>query len=163
MKKHNKLIIFGENHNVKKEIRYINNFIKKLKPNIILHELAYDDIVLDTATARNRIKNCKINDKCDPRLNKDVYKLAYQLKVPLIGIDKTVQHLLPLHKKFEIRENHMIKMIKKYQNYGRIVIVVIGDTHLRTIKTKELGNESKIYKIFKDKAIIIRSQYPEIA
>jgi hypothetical protein len=40
--------------------------------------------------------------------------------------------------------------------------VVVGDTHLRTIKTFELGDISLIQKEFKDKAKIIRSKHKEI-
>lgn len=57
----------------------------------------------------------------------------------------------------------MVKVINEFYNKG-IVVVVLGDTHLRTIKTKELGDVSLIQKWAKNKpnVKIIRSQNMEI-
>lgn len=156
----NNIIIYGENHNSQKEIRKINNRIQLRKPDFILHELLYEDEVLNKKQALNRLANCKKGSLCDPRLNKDLYQLAFDLEIPVIGIDLEVDTNLSLKDKFKLRETHMIKMINKYHKKGNI-IVVVGDTHLRTIKTKILG-EPLLHNAFKDKAKIIRSRFPEI-
>ena len=41
----------------------------------------------------------------------------------------------------------------------KVVAIVVGDTHLRTIETPELGKASPFYKYNFN---IIRSKYPEI-
>ena len=41
----------------------------------------------------------------------------------------------------------------------KVVVIVVGDTHLRTIQTPELGKASPFYKYNFN---IIRSKYPEI-
>lgn len=156
----NTIIIYGENHSDQKEIRKINNQIRLRKPDFILHELLYEDKVLNRKQALNRLANCGEGSLCDPRLNKDLYQLAFDLEIPMIGIDLEVDTNLSLKNKFKLRETHMIKMINKYHKKGNI-IVVVGDTHLRTIKTKILG-EPLLHNTFKDKAKIIRSKFPEI-
>ena len=100
---------------------------------------------------------------CDPTLNKDWYEFALELDKPCIGIDidnKTIARL-PISRQFEVREKHMVEMIKDYMITGKVVVVV-GDTHLRTIKTNELGEISLLQKEFKDVAKIIRSRFSEI-
>jgi pheromone shutdown protein TraB len=157
----NNIIIYGENHNSQKEIRKINNQIRLRKPDFILHELLYEDKVLNKKQALSRLANCKEGSLCDPRLNKDLYQLSFDLNIPMIGIDLEItDDNLSLKDKFKLRETHMIEMINKYHKKGNI-IVVVGDTHLRTIKTKILG-EPLLYNAFKNKAKIIRSKFPEI-
>lgn len=158
--KSNTIFIYGENHSNQKEIRKINNQIRLRKPDFILHELLYEDKVLTKAQVLNRLANCKEGSLCDPRLNKDLYQLAFDLEIPMIGIDLEVDTNLSLKDKFKLRETHMVKMINKYNKKGDI-LVVVGDTHLRTIKTKTLG-EPLLHNAFKDKAKIIRSKFPEI-
>lgn len=159
--KSNTIIIYGENHSDKKEIRKINKQIRLRKPDFILHELLYEDRVLNKKQALNRLNNCKEGSVCDPRLNKDLYQLAFDLEIPIIGIDlKIKNNNLSLKDKFKLREHHMMEMIYKYHRKGNI-IVIVGDTHLRTIKTKILG-EPFLHNIFKNKAEIIRSSSPEI-
>lgn len=156
----NTIIIYGENHNNRKEINKINKQLLLQKPDFILHELLYEDRVLNKKQALNRLNNCKEGSLCDPRLNKDLYQLAFDSEIPIIGIDLEVDNNLFLKDKFKLRETHMIKMINKYYKKGNI-IVVVGDTHLRTIKTKILG-EPLLHNTFKNKAKIIRSKFPEI-
>lgn len=62
---------------------------------------------------------------------------------------------------FKAREEHWIKIIKKYTSSKNYVLVVCGDTHLRTISCKALGQASPLYKAF-PKATFIRSPEPEI-
>ena len=129
-----KMYIFGENH-FSEDVSIIRNKICRISPKFILHELADED------------------------------KEFYAKNLPntkLIKIDiKTVDNL-PLKDKFEIREKHMLKIIKNY--YGsEITCVVVGDTHLRTIETTELGEISPISLWAKKKNIkVIRSKSGEI-
>lgn len=148
------LIIFGENHTKPKEIKHINNLIQKLKPDYVLHELLYNDVCKNKDIAKQRLQNCKNGELCDPRLNKDLYKLCYKTNIPFIGIDRKPSGT------FEEREKVMINIIKKYIKKGKkkngIIVVVVGDTHLRTI-----NKPSKFYKYFQN-AIIMRSKYKEM-
>lgn len=157
------LIIFGESHHLTEDTRRIKNAIRKIKPDFLLLEMLYEDEVWYADEALKRLKDCKVGGLCDPRLNKDWYELALELDRPCIGIDIDNEAIrnLPLAKKFEVREKHMVEMIKDYMISGTVVVVV-GDTHLRTIKTTELGDISQIQKEFKDVAKIIRSPFAEI-
>lgn len=66
--------------------------------------------------------------------------------MPCIGIEYTKwqpgEHdRVGLRESFRLREDHWMKLIDKYLELGR-VLVVCGDTHLRTIATPELGRVS---------------------
>lgn len=69
-----------------------------------------------------------------------------------------------MKEQFEIREKHMLNLIKGYEKKHKKIVVQIGDTHLRTISTSELGEPSPIYLEFKDREdiLIIRSKTGEI-
>jgi hypothetical protein len=157
------LIIFGENHTEPSEIIQIQNEIRKIKPDFILLELMYEDEVWDRKDAKKRLDNCKEGELCDPRLNVDWYELAYELNIPCIGIDLDEKKIKVLSKKqsFEKREKHMVDIITDYLITGTVVVVV-GDSHLRTTETEELGKPSLIQTVFSNDAKIIRSKYPEI-
>jgi hypothetical protein len=160
----NKIYIFGESHYNKKSKNLINDKIKQLKPDFLLHELLYEDRAITKKEIKNRLDNSGINKICDPRLNKDIYELGYKYDIPLIGIDLgNLQDDLSLKEKFKIREKNMVNIIHEFYNRG-LIMVVVGDTHLRTKKTKELGDISLIQKEFKNdtKVEIIRSGEGEI-
>jgi len=157
--------IFGENHHVRDSVETIEREIKRLKPDYVLHELLYEDVIDNKQEARKRLSHCRIGGhQCDPSINKDVYELAYKLDIPFIGIDlEDVPQHYSLKNKFLLREKHMVEKIKEYLGKGKIVVIV-GDTHLRTIRTNELGDASLIYKEFRfdNKVKIERSKYKEI-
>ncbi len=157
------LFIFGESHGNEKECIEIQNQIRKINPDILLLELLYEDEVWNKEEALNRIKNCEIGGVCDPRLNLDLYQLAAELNIPCIGIDLDDDKIegLSTKEQFKMREKHMVEMIKGYMVSGNVV-VVLGDTHLRTINTDELGSASLIQKEFRNKAKIFRSKFYEI-
>lgn len=161
----NKLYIFGEDHHNKKEVLDIQKKIKEIEPDVVLLELMYEDEVWSREDAEEKIKNCKDGNTCDPRINLDLYQLARELNVPFIGIDIEVskKEKTSLKESFLKREKYMVEMIKNYMICGTVV-AVIGDTHLRTIKTAELGDVSLIQKEFsKNKNVeIIRSTTGEI-
>ena len=68
-----------------------------------------------------------------------------------------------LSQQFEVRESHFVKMIDKYSRKGK-VIAVTGDTHVRTIKTEQLGDISPLYLKYNGKkdSAVIRSAEGEI-
>ena len=157
------LIIFGEAHGVKEDVDRIKEEVRKINPDFLLLEMLYEDEVWYADEALKKLKDCKVGGLCDPTLNKDWYEFALELDKPCIGIDidnKTIARL-PISRQFEVREKHMVEMIKDYMITGKVVVVV-GDTHLRTIKTNELGEISLLQKEFKDVAKIIRSRFSEI-
>lgn len=87
-------------------------------------------------------------------------ELAMLLNIPAIGIDtwdKSVYRddkhgengfFTDARRSFLIREKLMADGIAKYRMIGRCAVIV-GDTHLRTVTTKELGAPSYLYKKFK--------------
>jgi hypothetical protein len=154
----NKLYILGEDHNSLKEIARINERIKAIKPDYLLHELLYTDLCLTREEIKQRLDACSEGGICDPRLNKDIYELGYAENIPLVGIDLDLSGSarMTLRKQFELREKQMVKMIEQYRTKGTVVVVV-GDAHLRTQSTTELGQSSPIPRIFAATATIERS------
>ena len=138
------VIIYGEIHSNPESVRSIQQAIRKQKPDYILHELLYNDVVSTPEDIRQRLKDCKEGgDYCDPTLNKDVYELGLELGAKLVGIDLAeVDKRDPLKIQFQKREKRMVEVIRKYIGYK--VAVVVGDTHLRTVHTNELGAKSLI-------------------
>lgn len=103
-------------------------------------------------------------------------ELAILLNVPAIGIDlwnkeihKTDKHgpdgtFTDARRSFLAREKQMYEVINRYRLIGRCAVIV-GDTHLRTIKTPELGDISYLRKKFKSDRFVTfhRSPNGEIA
>lgn len=111
------LFLFGEIHNVSDSVFYIINKVKELKKklrgkSLILHEIYEDD-------------------------DKDIYRdVGYDVQ-PLesdVKYDK-----MSMVKLFLFRELDMINHIEEGLRHYDNVVVVVGDTHLRTTTTKELG------------------------
>lgn len=127
-----KIYIFGEIHNNISSVEYIKNQIIRIKPEYILHELLYEDTCLDKETIQSRLDNNGINELCDPRINKDIYEIGLRLNCKLIGIAKEV-NANSIQKQFKLREQHMIYIIKQY--VSEYIMVVLGDTHLRSNNT----------------------------
>lgn len=133
-----KLYIFGESHFHRDEVDGIRKEVVKLNPDIVLHELYKED--------------------------GKFYK-KYDIKV--IPLEPTVsRNNNSLKEYFKIRENNMLDNIKKIyeSNKYKTICVVVGDTHLRESKTKELGDISPITIWAKNNknVKIIRSKYKEI-
>ena len=83
-------------------------------------------------------------------------------RVETVWIDKRVSKDLPLPKQFSIREENMLRLMDKHYTRERVAIVV-GDTHLRTIATPELGRVSPIAQWAHNNGVTThRSLYPEI-
>lgn len=111
-----RIVVFGEAHFVEGEVDRIRDQVLTINPDLILHELPDDD--------RGFYKKNLPDAEVKP------------LETKSFGRNLSVKD------QFKIRENSMIDNIKsaleseKYKN----IVIVVGDTHLRSIKTKELGD-----------------------
>jgi hypothetical protein len=166
LKPYNKyyLKIYGDMHTLD-DFNNISNIVKKEKPDYFLCEFLLNDRVMNSIEAKNRLDNSGAGKLCDPYFNLPYYQLAYETNIPTIGIDldnsKLTRDKNKLKESFIEREKQMIKVIEEFRNKGNC-IVFVGDTHLRTIETEELGKASPIYLKYKNIATIIRSKNNEI-
>lgn len=158
------LYIFGETHGDPSDVRRIERETRRIQPAVIAHELLYDDRCASLAGINFRLSKCKKGGICDPDLNKDIYELGRDLNAQLIGIDIEVDNpRLSLKQKFAIRERHMsdelAHLLKRVEAEDIDIVAVVGDTHLRSIQTKELGPSSPIVQKFSysKKVVINRS------
>ena len=159
-----KLIFFGERHVHSGDTNVIKKIIKVTEPDYVLVE-GLGDLILQTKTNKIKASRIKEDDLFQGGLTKWWIDIALEFEdIPFIGFELTDQDDLKdatLAKKFKARENHWIKIIKRYATSNAHVLVICGDTHLRTISTKELGDPSPLYKSFPN-AVFIRSPNPEI-
>ena len=93
-------------------------------------------------------------DKQVRKLKKLVGKYLNQTKEQI-----TKEWKKPLKEQFKNREEAMAKNIEVALKKYKKIVIVVGDTHLRTIDTPELGPKSPFYN--RDYTII-RSKYKEI-
>jgi hypothetical protein len=170
VKNKNDFKIYGDSHS-KDDLNKILKIVKKEKPDYFLCEFLLEDRVMDKKQAKKRLDAKGKGKLCDPEFNISYYILAYETNIPVIGIDLD-SDLGTLYKKdyyknrdikesFKRREKRMVEVIKEFKDKGKI-IVFVGDTHLRTIKTDQLGPISPLQKEFSKEAIIIRSKNGEI-
>ena len=93
------------------------------------------------------------------------YKLGIKLGIPVIGIDDWEESIYKktLAEQFLLREKRMVDVINEYSRLGNCAVIV-GDTHLRSIETKELGKPSKLHLEFSNHPgfTIYRSPLSEI-
>jgi hypothetical protein len=86
-------------------------------------------------------------------------ELAIELQIPAIGIDlwgkrnysknrydENGNYIDAVHS-FLVREKRMVNVISHYKKKGDVAVIV-GDSHLRTVKTPELGDGSLIQRRF---------------
>lgn len=152
--------IFGENHTVK-ERTVIERKIKHLhsiKPfDFILSEEAGDAIAISKEDKQ------KLIDSKYFSIGPKSYQLGIELEIPVIGIDLWGIHpSIPQETKFTMREKHMLNVIEKYSKLGRIA-VLIGDAHLRSVDSEQLGKKSILHvKLYNKLGVRIhRSPNPE--
>lgn len=164
-----RIFIVGERHRNKEDEQMVMDLISVAKPKCVLVEALGDLVLPDKKTKEHQMT-----------LDTDVFYyggftkhwIELSLKYPdvlFVGMEYTgwteeqAHNDFPYKKSFAIREAHFLKMIKSYAKKGT-VIAVTGDTHLRSIKTSELGPVSPIYSAYinDSKAVIIRSAKGEI-
>ena len=135
--------VYGENHFKPDEVHFIRAQIIKNKPDIIVHEIPED-----ASFYKQHLPNTKFY-QLERGLDKNIYKY---FKDDLVS-------------QFKHREENMLRNIDfarsggLYNNGSKNITVVVGDTHLRTIETPELGKASPFHNRGFN---IIRSKYPEI-
>lgn len=112
------MVVYGESHFSEGEVDRIRNAVVAHNPHVVIHELMYED----EEFYKKALPNAKLVE-----LESEAYSRSASTA-----------------ERFAIRERVMIANITKIRKlysagkYGRIAMVV-GDTHLRTITTKELG------------------------
>jgi len=154
--------IYGDSHG--KDQKFLTKEILKYSPNLIGYELLYHSKILGykNIIAMEFDKNPSSTHPRNPN-TEWLFQLSKIIKCDgLIGIDLPHVEGDSLADKFKIRENFMVKRIHYIFNKTTKAIIIVGDTHLRTTSTKELGSPSPIVSEFKDIATIIRSRYGEI-
>ena len=130
-----------------------------------MHELVYGDHCSSVEELEKRLKESKPGGVCDPELNEDIYLLAKDLKAELIGIDNgdTLPSTVKGAERFIAREQHMLEKILKVVTKAtdKVVVVVVGDTHLRTKPHEDLTEPSCIYTSLKDQHRVIIKRAPK--
>lgn len=161
------IIIVGERHGNSNDEALVRRLIKKLNPAFVLVE-ALSDYNLHSTTTKKRYLAMDEDKHWSGEFTRHWIDISLKFDIPFIGIEYTKWkkgefESLSLKETFEIREKHFMKMINQYSNKGKI-IVICGDTHLRTIKTDELGPISPLYEKYNDKknSCVIRSEEGEI-
>lgn len=159
-----KVDIFGERHSDEERARIVTELLSR-------HRVEKYDFILSeecgNVIADTKEKKLYAIDKQIFSIGPQSYNLGLQLGLPVIGIDDWSAGVdwdtIPIKEAFKIREKRMLEVITEYMKKGKCV-VLIGDAHLRTVKTKELGDASVVTKILKNfKNIeIIRSPVGEI-
>lgn len=140
--KHN-ITVYGEHHFKPDEVHSIRAQVIKNNPDIIVHEIPED-----ATFYKQHLPNTRF----------------YHLER---GLDQKIYKYFPdnLAEQFKHRETNMLRNID-YAGFSGLVDtgpkninVVVGDTHLRTIDTPELGKRSPFHERGYN---IVRSNYKEI-
>lgn len=159
-----KLIFFGERHLSKSDIEFVRKMISVLQPSFVLVE-GLGDLSLKTNIDKAIAAKLDYEELFHGDLTECWINIAHEFDIPFIGIELTDQSSIKdktnLVDAFKQREEHWTKIIKRYVSSGKSIIVICGDTHLRTISCKELGAESPFYRTF-PQATFIRLADPEI-
>lgn len=168
----NQLVIYGEDHTTEyREV--INDKINKQ------HKLnSFDFLLLEELGPYVYMTNKEKEQAIKNRLysiGQMGLELAIALDIPAIGIDLWDDDVFIQDKydkdgmaadftrSFRLRENKMLITITEYWAKGNCAVIV-GDSHLRTIRTRELGPVSQLHKHFKDlqNVTIVRCPNKEI-
>lgn len=156
-------VILGDAHDMN-SYRKIKEIVNKLcKHNMVdyfLQENAFNYVLKTKKEIEDKIKN---EDYMISNLH---YEIALYNNLPIIGIDlqpdsKTFKEKLV--KQFQVREDAMKATCNTYAFKGPFVLTV-GDTHLRTKQTMELGRASPLYTSYRynKDTYIIRADKREI-
>ena len=158
------IIFFGERHINSSDTNFVRKIIETVEPDFVLVE-GLADLELKTKSAKIKASKEDPETFFHGGLTKWWVDVSLEFDVPFIGFELTdwssIKDKKDLVETFKAREEHWIKIIKKYTSSKKYVLVVCGDTHLRTISCKALGQASPLYKAF-PKATFIRTPEPEI-
>lgn len=158
------LILIGERHLNQDDADLIMKLAKKSNAKYILIE-ALADITLPDMESKFKASLIDDADLHNGALTKFWIMRSMEINIPFIGIDRTDLDYdkLSVKEQFKIREAHFIEKLEHYRHKG-MVIASVGDTHLRSIATEQLGPVSPLYEkyINDQKAVIVRSAEGEI-
>lgn len=161
-----RMIIVGERHADVQEMKFVDELIRSYKPNKVLVE-ALGDLRLITEDDKLKADATVIKELHYELLTKMWIRLSLKHNQPFYGIELIdFPRKISLKQQFILRESHFLKHIQNASNvHTERVIVIVGDTHLRTIVTEELGDISPIHKMYgkSSNVAIIRSSMGEIA
>lgn len=161
------IVIVGEQHGNLDDMSTVFKIIEIMKPDIVLVEALGDYVITSKVKAKELY-----------RLSEESHYYQGLTKLWLEHIISNKQNVIykgielitdqdyskiSLKEQFMLREDHWMGIIDK-EILTKRVLVIVGDTHLRTIETKELGRVSPLYTKFLNRtdAVIIRTQQGEI-
>lgn len=163
------LLVIGERHLDTDDENGIRRLINEYKPTYVIVE-ALADYKLFNRTAKQTKLNLPVKEHHYEDFTKHWIEFSMEFNIPFIGMEYVTKELggLSYVESFKIREAHFISVIEQYRRnvFGNSnkVIAICGDTHLRTIKTLELGPVSPLYVKYNNKkdSIVIRTPVGEI-
>jgi len=148
------IYIFGEAHSNPESVLFIQEQIKKIRPLTIVHEMLGVNKFIRSQVGNELAKCSSPRAVCQIGLNDDVFKLAASLGASLIGCDLSQREFgnlkdKPLIEVFAAREARMLATLLSVSRRIEDIVMVVGDTHLRTVETPELGPISPIQQAIK--------------
>ena len=161
------IVIVGEQHGNLDDMSTVFKIIERMKPDIVLVE-ALGDYVINSKVKAKELYRLSEESHYYQGLTKLwlEYIISNKQNVIYKGIELITDQdysKISLKEQFMLREDHWMGIIDK-EILTKRVLVIVGDTHLRTIETKELGRASPLYTKFLNRtdAVIIRTQQGEI-
>lgn len=149
----NLLTLYGEDH-TQQYRQVINGLIRKQHERKPLAYLALEELgPYSYFTKEEKIDAIKREDYS---VGPQGLELAIELGIPAIGIDlwgvdiykedkfDSNDFAIDVTRSFKLREGNMLNVLKRYHRQGNGAAIV-GDTHLRKTKTKQLGQSSPLY------------------
>lgn len=149
-------LVIGENHyNAAKDLASV---IKAFAPSLVLTEHIGYLRLNTTALVKHRLNNIHSPTMPRNRYTVEWLKLAIDLNIGLIGIDylpnatgkrgveefERVVYQENIVTSFQKRESRMRTVVDEHAKLGNRFVVCVGDTHLRTSHTEELGPGSSL-------------------
>lgn len=155
--KKSKIIMVGEDHNDDYCRKFIEQLIKEFNPKYFLTEHTQ---YLSVYPNEFKKRLDTLGKDGLPKNNYTEYwlKIGMKYNIPFIGMDykpknnelkdfEKVVYKDNMVKSFKLRETDMCKDIHLYSKKGKI-LVQVGDSHLRTTKSKYFGDASPLYTEF---------------
>lgn len=138
--------IYGEYH-TKEDRSRIEELIRQRN-----HKVKYDYILSEEIGSNIALTKKEMQEGITNRIwgiSPRTYELGIELDIPVIGIDDWDESIYrkDLATQFAYREKRMVDVITEYSRKGNCAVIV-GDSHLRTIVTKELGSISPLHLEF---------------